>query len=248
MTRPLHSRVFVPSLATAIVLVWQLAVVQRAPVDAQSVPSSALSAHVPLDAGLNFTITSHAGLVAGAGSVPIADTEVVYSVVASDSDRISFQFSVSAPNDAAAGKLLDGVPRSFNRTVRRDEPFSVLLDGRRTAVPAMHVRGALAFTDHKIAPEVWWLDDANNPLTLKWTIGSVCETVTRIDRPNGGETGAGRTVADGLAKSCRSGRAAANERLRSHPAGRDQRDRRASRAQPARRGEPFLQRHVRSRV
>jgi len=306
-------------LATAIVVVWLLVDVQRAPVDAQAAQSGESSAQVPLAAGLNFTITSHSGLVAGAGSVPIADTEIVYSVVDSDNDRISFRFSVSAPNDAVAGKLLDGVPRSFNRTVRRedlraatrltvllnsedsallpgqtfastssavlralhdsgktafilgvnephqglaalanlvsggrlavggsggstsssgssgapivaagvasmrssmsvvrhyyrgtlervgtaDEPFSVLLDGRRTTVPAMHVRGALAFADRTIAPQMWWLDDANNPLTLKWMIANVYETVTRVDRPNGSESGAARAVSDGLAKSCR---------------------------------------------
>jgi outer membrane protein OmpA-like peptidoglycan-associated protein len=67
----------------------------------------------------------------------------------------------------------------------------------------MHVRGALAFTDRTIAPQVWWLDDASNPLTLQWAIANVSETVTRIDRPNGGESGAARGVADGLAKSCR---------------------------------------------
>jgi outer membrane protein OmpA-like peptidoglycan-associated protein len=310
--------------ATAIVVVWLLASVQRAPVDAQAAQSGASSAQVPLATGLNFTITAHGGLVAGTGSVPIADTEIVYSVVDSDNDRISFRFSVSAPNDAAAGKLLDSVPHSFGRTVRRedlraatrltvllnsedpallpgqtfastsgavlralhdtgktaftlgvnepdqglaalanlasggrlavggsggstgsngssgssgksgapivaagvtsmlslsvvrhyyrgtlervgtaDEPFSVLLDGRRTTVPAMHVRGALAFADRTIAPQMWWLDDANNPLTLKWMIANVYETVTRIDRPNGDQSGAARAVADGLAKSCR---------------------------------------------
>lgn len=308
MRRPVLSRALAPRLATAMVVISQLVDLQRAPVDAQAAQSGASSAQVPLAAGLNFTITSHSGLVAGAGSAPIADTEIVYSVVDSDNDRISFRFSVSAPNDAAAGKLLDGVPRSFNRTVRREdlhaatrltvllssedpalmpgqtfattsgavlralhdtgktafilgvnepdqglaalatfaggarlgvggtagapfvaagvssmlssmsvvrhyyrgtlervgtEPFSVLLDGRRTTVPALHVRGALAFTNRMIAPQMWWLDDANNPLTLKWAIASVSETVTRIDRPNGGEPEATRAVADGLAKSCR---------------------------------------------
>src|SRR5262249_12345131 len=63
------------------------------------------------------------------------------------------------------------------------EPFSVLLDGRRTTVPAIHAQGTLAFNDRTIAPQLWWLDDPDNPLTLKWTVAGVYETVTRIDRP-----------------------------------------------------------------
>lgn len=240
---------------------------------------------VPLVKGLVFTTTAHAGLTTSAGSVPVADTEAVYSVVGTGDERIMFRFSVSAPADSSAGKLLDQVPHSFDREVRREdlraaarltvfwnstdppllpgqtfattsstvlqtlrdtgriafilgvnepekglesvsallpflgvsrhyyrgtlervgasEPFSVLLDGRRTTVPAVHVRGTLTFSDRTITPQIWWLDDASNPLTLKWIVGSVYETVTRIDRPLTG-TGSATTVADGLTgRSCR---------------------------------------------
>jgi outer membrane protein OmpA-like peptidoglycan-associated protein len=269
---------------------------------------------VPLARGLVFTTTSRAGLAASTGTAPVADTEIVYSVVGSDDDRISFRFSVDAPEDAAASKLLDRVPRSFDRSVRRedlrsaarltvlmssrdpvlspgqtfagtssavlqrlrgsgsvgfilgvnepeqglaalanigegarsaanananangsgstafvasgvaallssltvarhyyrgalervgtgDEPFPVLLDGRRTTLPALHVRGELTFGERKITPQLWWLDDANNPLTLKWSIEDVYETVTRIDRPAGVRV---RDVEQALTgKSCR---------------------------------------------
>jgi outer membrane protein OmpA-like peptidoglycan-associated protein len=269
------------------------------------------SVAVPLVRGLVFTTTSHAGLATAAGSVPVADTEAVYAIVGGDEDQVLFRFTVSAPADSTAGKLLDGVPRSFDRTVRRedlrsalrltifssstdpalmpgqtfattssaalkqlhdagkvpfvlgvnepeeglsglanlvgaapsagrsheqafvtsgiaallsalgvsrhyyrgtlervgvsDEPFSVLLDGRRTTVPAVHVRGTLKFNDRTIAPELWWLDAAESPLTLKWTVAGLHETVTRIDRPLAvAAPAAAAPVAEALAgKSCR---------------------------------------------
>ena len=291
---------------------WMLLVFAIAPLGAREGALPGPLAPVPLSTGLIFTITSHTALVAGTGSVPIADTESVYAVMGSDENRIVFRFSVSAPNDANAGRLLDGVPRSFDRTVRRedlraaarltvllsstdptvvpggqtfattsgavlralhdsgtvafvlgvnepeqglaalanltatarsgldrsggapviasgvsamlsslsasrhyyrgtlervgtgDEPFSVLLDGRRTTVPAVHARGTLKFGDRTMAPQIWWLDDANNPLTLKWAAGEVYETVTRIDRPVGDQPDAARGAAEALAgKRCR---------------------------------------------
>jgi outer membrane protein OmpA-like peptidoglycan-associated protein len=269
--------------------------------------AKAPGATVPLATGLVFTTTSHAGLVANARSVPVADTETVYAVMASEAERVSYRFSVSAPADSAAGRLLEGQVRSFDRTVRREdlrsaarlsvllsstdpisipgqtftstssavlqalhgaapvafvlgvnepeqglqalagmpgtaqsasraagndailstvstmltsmsvsrhyyrgtlqrigataEPFSVLIDGRRTNVPAIHVRGTLTFADRTIEPQIWWLDDPENPLTLKWAIGDVYEIVTRIDRA---ELPRVRTdVAQALTKSCR---------------------------------------------
>src|SRR5262250_2431897 len=76
---------------------------------------------VPLAKGLVFTTTSHAGLVTGAGSAPVADTEGVYSVVRTSDDRIAFRFDVSAPSDASASKLLEHTTRSFDREVRRED-------------------------------------------------------------------------------------------------------------------------------
>jgi outer membrane protein OmpA-like peptidoglycan-associated protein len=243
----------------------------------------------------------------------VADTEAVYSVVDGDNERILFRLTVSASADSAASKLLDGVPRSLDRTVRRedlrsatrltifwnssdpallpgqtfattssavlqtlhdagriafvlgvnepeeglqgltnlvgraphsaerssgqafvasgvaamlsalgvsrhyyrgtlervgagDEPFPVLLDGRRTTVPALHVRGTLKFNDRTIVPELWWLDTADNPLTLKWAVAGLYETVTRIDRPISGppQAGSASPVVEALSgKSCR---------------------------------------------
>src|SRR6185437_666681 len=87
-----------------------------------------------------------------------------------------------------------------------DEPFSVLLDGRRTTLPAVHVHGELKFADRTITPELWWLDEPGNPLTRKWVIGGSYEIVTRIDRPPPAQGAAAGTapVAAGLAgRACR---------------------------------------------
>jgi outer membrane protein OmpA-like peptidoglycan-associated protein len=269
---------------------WLLTACAALVLGARAGGAAGFSEAVPLAQGLVFTTTSHAGLATTAGSVPIADTEAVYSIVGADDERIAFRFTVSAPPDSTAAKLLDGVPRSLDRAVRRedlraaprltifssstdpalmpgqtyattssavlqalhdagkvafilgvnepeqgfaglaslaagarpsadpssgqafvasgvaamlsvlgvsrhyyrgtlervgaaDEPFSVLLDGRRATVPAVHAQGTLKFNDRTIAPQLWWLDDASNPLTLKWAIAGVYETVTRIDRP-----------------------------------------------------------------
>jgi outer membrane protein OmpA-like peptidoglycan-associated protein len=267
---------------------------------------------VPLVPGLTFTVTSHVGLVSSSGSVPVADTEIVYSVGQADASRVVLRFLLSAQNGTAAGKLIETAPRSFVRIVRRedvqaatrekvlfsstdpellpgqtfagtsaavlaalartgkvafvlginepdeglqslgaaagslsggggsdtaplvlsgvqmllaspsrhyyrgtlvrvgaDEPFSVLLDGRRTTLPAMHARGELRFADRTITPELWWLDEPGNPLTLKWAIGGSYEIVTRIDRPPaqaggaGGGTGATRVAAGLSSRACR---------------------------------------------
>ena len=264
---------------------------------------------VPFVPGLTFTVTSHVGLVSNRGSLPIADTEIIYSVERADASRVTLRFLLSAQSGTAAGKLLAPAPKSFERILRRedltsamrekvlfgsddpqllpgqtyagtsaavlaalrgagrvafvlginepdeglgalsgmaaalpgdgggppplvvsgvqmllgapsrhyyrgtlvrvgaDEPFSVLLDGRRTTVPAVHVRGEMRFADRTISPELWWLDEPDDPLTLKWAIGGNYEVVTRIDRAppaqGGGGTGAAQMAAGLGGRDCR---------------------------------------------
>ena len=266
------------------------------------------TAVVPLAQDLVFTTTSHSALVAGDQSLPVADTEVVYSIETADADRIEFTFSFSAPGDATTAKALDAVPHRIERAVRREdfrsatrmsvlvssadsamvpgqtfagtseavvralhesgttgfvlgvnepdaglealgqlvgaakpastgapvvasglsvllsalsvsrhyyrgaltrvgtgtEPFSVLLDGRRTTLPAVHARGDLTFGNRHIVPEFWWLDDPGNALTLKWAVGETYEVVTRIARPVAPVNRSRGVVAEGLTgSSCR---------------------------------------------
>lgn len=255
--------------------------------------------------GLTFTVTSHVGLVSNRGSLPVADTEIIYSVDSADASRVTLSFLLSAQGGTAADKLLAPAPKHFVRILRRedlksalrekvlfgsddpqllpgqtyagtsaavltslhdagkvafvlginepdeglaalsgaadalpsggtggggvsplvisgvqmllgapsrhyyrgtlvrigaDEPFSVLLDGRRTTVPAVHVRGEMKFADRTITPELWWLDEPGDPLTLKWAIGGSYEIVTRIDRPLPAQ-GGGRTDAGGASQA-----------------------------------------------
>lgn len=286
------------------------------PLLAALAPARAASV-VPLSQGLAFTSTQHMGLISSAGSVPIADTEAVYSVTGVQADKVSFAFYLSSPEDSSARKILAKTKNRFERDVNRTdlqsaarliitfssddprlfpgqtfagtsaavlqalssqgqvpfvlgvnepdqglgafagigaslakstpaggmpaniggfmmslgvsrhyyrgtlkrvgtaaEPFSVLLNGKRTTVPALHARGDMTFVDRTITPELWWLDDPGNPMTLKWVVSSVnCyEIVTRIDfappgrdASGGGAGGGGGGAAAGLAgKDCRS--------------------------------------------
>ena len=103
-----------------------------------------------------------------------------------------------------------GVARHYYRGALKrvgtgDEPFSVLMNGERVTVPAVHVRGDMSFTDKTLTPEIWWLDDPGNPITLKWQIQNVFETITRIDWPPPAEGGTGRGDGGGGAFGCGGG-------------------------------------------
>lgn len=71
---------------------------------------------------------------------------------------------------ANIGKQLD--TSKATGTLQRVEPaaipFSVLVNGQRTTLPAIHARGT--FDD--IRADFYFLDDVDNPIALKWTTGS----------------------------------------------------------------------------
>jgi outer membrane protein OmpA-like peptidoglycan-associated protein len=79
--------------------------------------------------------------------------------------------------------------------------FSVLLNGVRTDVPAVHARGQLKFADRQIMADFYWLDAPEFPLTLKWAIsnagGEAHEIVTKIDQGDAGGTSDQRGAARG---------------------------------------------------
>ena len=99
----------------------------------------------------------------------------------------------------------------YRGTLKRVEPgtvkFSVLLNGVRTDVPAVHANGLLKFSDKQLETDFWWLDDPANPLTLKWSAHGKYAVLTRIDMPEPETVTASAragTVAARLAgKSCR---------------------------------------------
>ena len=76
---------------------------------------------------------------------------------------------------AAAALLLARTPEAFEALVRdeevrrdllRPEKLSVLVNGVLTALPAIHVSGNFL----GYVSELWFLDQADNPLTLKYRI------------------------------------------------------------------------------
>lgn len=178
------------------------------------------SADPELFAGQTFLQTSAAALTALKSS---GETPFVFGLNESDGalGSVSSMLGGAAkPTAGAAGSPLDisgllssmSAARHYYRgTLKRVEPgsvmFSVLLNGVRTDVPAVHAKGLLKFSDRQLETEFWWLDDPANPLTLKWSARETYAVLTRIDvpEPEAAATAAGGgAVAARLAgKSCR---------------------------------------------
>jgi outer membrane protein OmpA-like peptidoglycan-associated protein len=68
------------------------------------------------------------------------------------------------------GKRLDASKAAgvLERVEPAAVPFPVILNGRRTTVPAIHARG----TFDEIQADFYFLDDPDNPIALKWTTGT----------------------------------------------------------------------------
>lgn len=81
-----------------------------------------------------------------------------------------------------AAKDLD-LETMMSGTLKRVEaqpvPFKVLLNDVPVELPAVHARGTLGEED----AEFWILDDPDNPLALKWTIGDDRLQVIRLSYP-----------------------------------------------------------------
>jgi len=61
---------------------------------------------------------------------------------------------------------------------------SVLVNGVRTSLPAIHAAGNFTFgSKPSYHADFWWLDNAPYPLTLKYVFGPINSLVTRIDLP-----------------------------------------------------------------
>lgn len=173
-----------------------------------------------LFAGQTFVQTSAAVLAALKSA---GETAFVFGINENDGtlgSLASMLGSAAKPAEGAAGQPLDvssllsslATSRHYYRGIlKRVESgpvkFSVLLNGVRTDVPAIHAKGMLKFSDRQLETEFWWLDDAANPLTLKWSARETYAVLTRIDLPESAAvtTAAGSgTLATRLAgKSCR---------------------------------------------
>jgi outer membrane protein OmpA-like peptidoglycan-associated protein len=101
----------------------------------------------------------------------------------------------------------------YRGTLKRVEnspvPFPVLLDGRRTNLPALHAKGDVAVGTDAGTAEFWFLDDADRPLTLKWIVLGATAQAVRIDNPRtatlgSGDAGGAPSLTAGLdSSSCR---------------------------------------------
>lgn len=88
---------------------------------------------------------------------------------------------------------------TLKRVKAQPVPFTVLLNDAPVALPAVHARGTLGDEE----AEFWILDDPDNPLALKWTIGDDTLQVIRLSYPI--ETTTGRDGGVPVEKAAGSG-------------------------------------------
>ncbi len=99
-------------------------------------------------------------------------------------------FTVTGMEDGLLGGAMGGVGASrvtykgaFTVVSQTPTPIPVLLDGRRTTLPALHLQGKFAFQEKRQDGEYWVLADSTHPLILKEMNGRDVLQVVRIDRP-----------------------------------------------------------------
>lgn len=118
------------------------------------------------------------------GSTAIQTSTAVLDSLTSGADTpIVFGISLGRPNDILASR------KYYRGTVHMvaKERFPVLLDGERTMLPVVHATGTLSVGTQSGEAEFWWLDQPDNPLTLRWTFLGDTVQVVRIDRPEAGK-------------------------------------------------------------
>lgn len=124
-------------------------------------------------------------LLPGTTSI-LASTAVLSSLKSGAGTAIVFGMHLGPPNDVfASRKYYRGTIRMLAR-----EHFPVLLDGARTMVPVVHATGTLSVGQQSGEAEFWWLDQPDNPLTLRWKFLGDTVQVVRIDRPETGKAAA----------------------------------------------------------
>jgi outer membrane protein OmpA-like peptidoglycan-associated protein len=82
------------------------------------------------------------------------------------------------------------------------EPVPVLLNGRRTTLPAMHLKGQFAFQDDHRDVDYWVLADSMHPVVLKVVAAAGVWQMIRIEVPESGAS-SGRAVEQQLERECR---------------------------------------------
>lgn len=89
---------------------------------------------------------------------------------------------------------------TLTRLSPRPESMSILLDGRRTQVPVIHIRGTFSFQDQRREVDYWVLADSTDPLILREAQDHQMQQVIRIDRPGAAIS---EGVEDALRRDCR---------------------------------------------
>jgi len=118
------------------------------------------------------------------GSTAIQTSTAVLNSLTSGADTpIVFGNAQGAPNSMfASRKYYRGTVHMLAR-----ERFPILLDGERTTLPVVHAAGTLSVGGQSGEAEFWWLDQPDNPLTLRWKFLGDTVQVVRIDRPETGK-------------------------------------------------------------
>ena len=81
---------------------------------------------------------------------------------------------------------------TLHRVEAHDVPFSVLVNGVRENLPAVHAAGSFTFPGEDPVPvQVWFLDNPQYPLNLEYVFGLGTSLITRIDFPVDQDSGAG---------------------------------------------------------
>ena len=92
------------------------------------------------------------------------------------------------------GALLTG-RKYYRGTLERVEqaavPVKMIVNGKSTTLPAIHVKGAVAVGSDTGTAELWILDDERFPVLLRWEILGSSVTTVRIDTPPAAKPGAG---------------------------------------------------------
>lgn len=89
---------------------------------------------------------------------------------------------------------------TLTRISPRDEPFPLLVSGKRVTVPALHLRADLTSRGERWAPEVWILSQRDHPLILKVVDSIRVFQTVRVDLA---DSSAARAFEVALTKQCR---------------------------------------------
>jgi hypothetical protein len=103
------------------------------------------------------------------------------------------------------GALLTG-RKYYRGTLKRVEkaavPVRMIVNGRATTLPTLHVKGPIAVGSDAGTAELWILDDERFPALLHWEILGSSVTTVRIDTPPTAKSGPGSAsgidIGDGL--------------------------------------------------